>query len=118
MAQRQEHVVTGTPRDPLEFARAAARFVSIATDIQASDDPDVQIRAYISQLGKQSGDTAFAAGMMALVSIAESLDRIADLFAAKQGERAEPAHSLNDHDGECVPDCPHRIWRNSRRAPS
>lgn len=62
---------------PLEMAQTGAGFVAKVAELQASDDPDVQIQMHINKTGKQAMDTAIVAGMMALVSIAESLAGLA-----------------------------------------
>lgn len=70
--------MTAVPSDPLDMARNAARFVGIVADMQGSDDPDVQIQARITGAGKQGMDSALVGGMMALVSLAADVRRIAD----------------------------------------
>lgn len=59
---------------PLQMAQNSAAAVLRLADYQASDP----VQAYIDRAGTQGQHSAETAGNMALVSIAESLDRIAN----------------------------------------
>ena len=75
-----------TPTDeltPLQMAQNCARAVLRIADYQGSDP----LGAYISKAGQQGHQAAQIGGYMALVSIAESLDRIADALASKASQR-------------------------------
>jgi hypothetical protein len=60
---------------PLEMAQNAAGAVLRHADEQIAD-PTL---AYVNRSGHQGHEAAFLAGSMALVSIAESLDRLVEL---------------------------------------
>ena len=67
--------------DPLAMARNCAAAVDRIAAMQASDDPDVQLQAYIARTGQHGYTTAIVGGCMALVSIASDLRRVADVIA-------------------------------------
>ena len=67
----------GPVQDPLSMALNAAAFVDRVAERQHGDD-DTQMQSYINREGKQAMDTAIIAGMMALVSMAADVRRLAD----------------------------------------
>ena len=68
------------PPRPLRMAQTAAANVWHLADQQERDP----VAAHVSGSGKTGMNTAIVAGNMALVSIAESLDRIASLLEVDQ----------------------------------
>jgi len=68
------------PLTPLRMARNAAANVLLYADAQERDP----VAAHIAGAGKQGMDAAIVGGCMALVSIAECLDRIASLLEVDQ----------------------------------
>jgi len=68
------------PLTPLRMARNAAANVLRYADASERDP----VAANIAGTSKQGMDTAIVGGCMALVSIAESLDRIASLLEVDQ----------------------------------
>ena len=68
------------PLTPLRMARNAAANVLRYADASERDP----VAAYIADAGKGQMNTAIVGGCMALVSIAESLDRIASLLEVDQ----------------------------------
>ena len=73
------------PKDhsPLQMAQNCAAAVLRIADYQASDP----LGSYVSKAGQQGHQAAQIGGYMALVSIAESLDRIADALTSKAGQQ-------------------------------
>ena len=77
---------------PLEMAQNAAQAVLRHADHQDRDP----IGAYVQRAGGQGHDAAFLAGAMALVSIAESLARIADDFGYLVDDGGQPYRPTDD----------------------
>jgi hypothetical protein len=65
------------PLSALEMARNCLANVERIARVQASDDPDVQLQAFVHHLGARGQQAAQLAGQMALVSLAEDAHSIA-----------------------------------------
>jgi hypothetical protein len=65
------------PLSALEMARNCLANVERIARVQASDDPDTQLQAFVHNLGSRGQQAATLAGQMALVAIAEDMHSIA-----------------------------------------
>ena len=89
--------MTGGPREAreltaLEMARNAARAVLRHADHQDRDP----LGSFIARGGQQGHEAAFLAGSMALVSIAESLAKMADDISYLVDDGGTPYRSVED----------------------
>jgi hypothetical protein len=84
--------------DPLKMARNCVKAVARAAEIQASDDPDTRLLAYINKVGEAGDQASRIAARMALVSIAEDLRFVAEHW----GMLADWEPDGRDSDGNLV----------------
>lgn len=76
--------------DPLAMAMNCVAAVRRAAELQASPDPDVQIKAHIAGVGTQGAHNAQLAAQLALVSIAADIRRLADDAMQTTGAASAP----------------------------